>query len=83
MLLLGEKMTGNGAPGTEPAHNEDHLDQLLRGFKSRNQFRSDPNYVLEPMDLTTSIPDRFVKILRSTWEYQNGYYYILPNQTLQ
>lgn len=66
MLLLGEKMTGNGAPGTEPAHNEDHLDQLLRGFKSRNQFRSDPNYVLEPMDLTNSIPDRFVKILRST-----------------
>lgn len=59
-------MTGNGAPGTEPTHNEDHLDQLLRGFKSRNQFRSDPNYVLEPVDLTTSIPDRFVKILRST-----------------
>jgi ABC-type glycerol-3-phosphate transport system permease component len=59
-------MTENVTSGPEPSHNEDHLDQLLRGFKSRNQFRSDPNYVLEPMDLTTSIPDRFVKILRST-----------------
>lgn len=59
-------MTDNVTSGPEPSHNEDHLDQLLRGFKSRNRFRSDPNYVLEPMDLTTSIPDRFVKILRST-----------------
>lgn len=50
----------------EAVNANDHLDDLLRGFKSRNEFRSDPNYVLEPLDLTTSIPDRFVKILRTT-----------------
>ena len=46
--------------------NSDYLDQLLRGFQSRNEFRSDPNYVLEPVDLNATIPDRFVNILRSS-----------------
>ena len=44
----------------------DNLDQLLVGFKSRNEYRADPNYVLEPVDFTTTIPERFVKILRDS-----------------
>lgn len=46
--------------------NSDKLDQLLRGFQSRNEYRADPNYVLEPVDFTTTIPERFVKILRES-----------------
>ena len=46
--------------------NSDKLDQLLRGFQSRNEYRADPNYVLEPVDFTTTIPERFVKILRDS-----------------
>lgn len=59
--------------GTTVAHMRDEtlgddqrLDQLLEGFKSRNEFRSDPNYVLVPVDVATPITDRFVKILRDS-----------------
>jgi hypothetical protein len=50
----------------DTAHTGDRLDQLLRGFQTRNGSRSDPNYVLEPVDFSTSIPERFVKILRGS-----------------
>jgi hypothetical protein len=46
--------------------NGDNLDQLLKEFQSRNEYRSDPNYVLEPVDFSTTIPERFVKILRDS-----------------
>jgi Ca2+-dependent lipid-binding protein len=59
-------MAHNGADNADTVSKGDHLDELLRGFQSRNEFRSDPNYVLEPVDFTTSIPDRFVKILRTS-----------------
>lgn len=44
----------------------DKLDSLLRDFKSRNEHRSDPKYVIEPIDPNTTIPERFVKILRGS-----------------
>lgn len=50
----------------ETIGDNERLDQLLHGFKSRNEFRSDPNYVLEPVDVSTPITDRFVKILRDS-----------------
>jgi hypothetical protein len=50
----------------DTADNGDHLDELLRGFQTRNDSRSDPNYVLEPVDFSTSISERFVKILRDS-----------------
>ena len=59
-------MAFNPVDRDDTADNGDHLDQLLRGFQSRNGSRSDPNYVLEPVDFSTSIPERFVKILRGS-----------------
>lgn len=44
----------------------DNLDNLLSEFRSRNEYRADPNYVLEPVDVDTPIPDRFIKILRDS-----------------
>lgn len=38
----------------------------MNGFLSRNEDRADPNYVLEPVDFSTPIPDRFVRILRDS-----------------
>lgn len=59
-------MARSSANNEGSVNNGDHLDDLLRGFQSRNEFRSDPNYVLEPVDFNTSIPERFVKILRTS-----------------
>jgi hypothetical protein len=50
----------------DTVNNCDNLDALLHEFQSRNEFRSDPNYVIEPIDFSTTIPERFVKILRGT-----------------
>lgn len=59
-------MTRLSSNGDATSNSGDHLDQLLRGFQSRNEFRSDPNYVLEPVDLDAAVPDRFVNLLRSS-----------------
>ena len=48
------------------ADDSDNLDDLLRDFQSRNEHRSDPNYVVEPVDLSTPLSDRFIKILRES-----------------
>jgi len=56
----------NSVNPDDTADKGDNLDQLLVGFKSRNEYRADPNYVLEPVDFTTTIPERFVKILRDS-----------------
>ncbi|MEY4532753.1 MAG: hypothetical protein RI926_522 [Actinomycetota bacterium] len=50
----------------DTVENGDNLDRLLKEFQSRNEYRSDPNYVLEPVDFSTTIPERFVKILRDS-----------------
>lgn len=50
----------------ETIDDNDRLDQLLRGFQTRNEFRSDPNYVLEPVEVETPLSDRFIKILRES-----------------
>jgi hypothetical protein len=44
----------------------DSLDQLLHDFRSRNEYRAAPDYVIEPVDMNTTIPERFVKILRDS-----------------
>jgi hypothetical protein len=54
------------AKSGDTVENGDNLDNLLREFQSRNEYRSDPNYVIEPIDFSTTIPERFVKILRGT-----------------
>lgn len=59
-------MARNSVNPDDTVDNGDNLDQLLVGFKSRNEYRADPNYVLEPVDFTTTIPERFVKILRDS-----------------
>ena len=59
-------MARNSVNPDDTVGNGDKLDQLLLGFQSRNEYRADPNYVLEPVDFSTSIPDRFVKILRDS-----------------
>lgn len=59
-------MARNSVNHDDTANTGDNLDQLLVGFKSRNEYRADPNYVLEPVDFTTTIPERFVKILRDS-----------------
>ena len=59
-------MSRMSSNGDATSNSGDHLDQLLRGFQSRNEFRSDPNYVLEPVDLDAAVPDRFVNLLRSS-----------------
>ena len=59
-------MARNSVNPDDTLGNGDKLDQLLLGFQSRNEYRADPNYVLEPVDFSTTIPDRFVKILRDS-----------------
>ncbi len=61
-MTLARKSVDND----DNAGTGDNLDQLLRGFQSRNEYRADPNYVLEPVDFSTTIPERFVKILRDS-----------------
>lgn len=61
MTLARESVENDDNAGTG-----DNLDQLLRDFQSRNEYRADPNYVLEPVDFSTTIPERFVKILRDS-----------------
>lgn len=58
-------MTRNSANG-DAVNSGDNLDNLLSEFRSRNEYRADPNYVLEPVDVDTPIPDRFIKILRDS-----------------
>ena len=50
----------------DAVNSGDNLDSLLSEFRSRNEFRADPNYVLEPVDVNTPIPERFIKILRDS-----------------
>ena len=59
-------MARNSVNPDDTVNNGDNLDQLLVGFKSRNEYRADPHYVLEPVDFSTPIPDRFVRILRDS-----------------
>ena len=58
-------MARNSVNG-DAVNTGDNLDNLLSEFRSRNEFRADPNYVLEPVDVDTPIPDRFIKILRDS-----------------
>ena len=58
-------MARNSVNG-DAVNSGDNLDQLLNGFLARNEDRADPNYVLEPVDFSTPIPDRFVRILRDS-----------------
>ena len=59
-------MPRNSVNNDDTANNGDKLDNLLNEFRTRNEFRADPNYVLEPVDVDTPIPDRFIKILRDS-----------------
>lgn len=59
-------MARQSAKSGDTVEKGDNLDDLLREFQSRNEYRSDPNYVIEPIDFSTTIPERFVKILRGT-----------------
>ena len=58
-------MARNSVNG-DAVNTGDNLDNLLSEFRSRNELRADPNYVLEPVDVDTPIPDRFIKILRDS-----------------
>ena len=59
-------MSRVSSKGDAASNSGDNLDQLLRDFQSRNEYRSNPDYVLEPIDLDAAVPDRFVKLLRSS-----------------
>ena len=72
-IILGKKFNWgsitvphNSVNNDETAYSGDKLDNLLHEFRTRNEFRADPNYVLEPVDVDTPIPDRFIKILRDS-----------------
>ena len=72
-IIMGKKfnrgsitLPPNSDNNDETAFSGDKLDNLLHEFRTRNEFRADPNYVLEPVDVDTPIPDRFIKILRDS-----------------
>lgn len=63
---MGATNVAQNSLNGDTANSGDKLDQLLNGFLARNEDRADPNYVLEPVDFSTPIPDRFVRILRES-----------------
>lgn len=63
---MGATNMARNSVNDDAVNSGDNLDQLLNGFLARNEDRADPNYVLEPVDFSTPIPDRFVRILRDS-----------------
>lgn len=63
---MGATNVARNSVNDDAVNSGDNLDQLLNGFLARNEDRADPNYVLEPVDFSTPIPDRFVRILRDS-----------------